>query len=269
LQWLLDRHHKLRATLFVTADWREISPRPTRKLLATIPFVCDRVYLAKRWSPGKMRPDRHPQFVSYLESLPRTEIGLHGLYHCHTGPRIPVEFQDQTRAELTYILRQVKEIFNQAGITPVPGISPPGWNAPPALLDAMVDTGLSFLASARDTYTPITPGAVARASGMQGVSLIYPQLIHAGKLVCFSSNFHATSPIDRATAIIENGGLLAIKAHIVKNALGYVSNDGLDATYRNYLDIVLTILEERYGDSLWWTSMGRIAASIFLTMKAT
>jgi hypothetical protein len=163
----------------------------------------------------------------------------------------------------------VKGIFNQAGITPVPGISPPGWNAPSALLDAMVNTGLSFLASARDTYTPITPDAVARASGMQAVSLIYPQLIHADKLVSLSSNFHATSPIDRAVAVIENGGLLAIKAHIIKNALGYVSNDGLDATYRNYLDLVLTILEDRYGDSLWWTSMGKITANIFQAARAT
>jgi hypothetical protein len=269
LQWLLERHHKLQTTLFVTADWREISPRPTRKLLAAIPFVRDQVYLAKRWSPGTMRLDRHPQFVSYLKSLPRTEIGLHGLHHCNTGPRIAVEFQGQTRAELAEILRQVKQIFKQAGITPVPGISPPGWNTPPALLHAMVDTGLSFLASARDTYTPITPDAVARASGMQGVSLIYPQLIHADKLVSFSSNFHATSPLDRATAIIENRGLLAIKAHIVKSAFGHVSNDGLDVTYRNYLDVVLTILEDRYGDSLWWTSMGKITANIFQTRRAT
>jgi hypothetical protein len=265
LQWLLERRHKLHATLFVTADWREISALPTRRLLAKIPFVRDHVYLAKRWPPGTMRLDYHPEFVSHLKSLPRTEIGLHGLHHCHKGPRIPVEFQDQTRAELTNILKQVREIFKRAGISPVPGISPPGWNAPPALFDAMVDTGLTFLASARDTYTPITPDALACASGIQGVPLIYPQLIHADRLVSFSSNFHATSPIDRATAIIENGGLLAIKAHIVKNALGYVSNDGLDTTYRNYLDVVLTILEDRYGDSLWWTSMGEIAESIFKT----
>ncbi len=48
LEWLLKRHPKLRVTLFATADWREISPRPTRKLLASLPWVRDRVYLTKR-----------------------------------------------------------------------------------------------------------------------------------------------------------------------------------------------------------------------------
>ena len=37
VEWLLDRHPKLKTTLFVTADWREISGVPTRKLLASIP----------------------------------------------------------------------------------------------------------------------------------------------------------------------------------------------------------------------------------------
>jgi hypothetical protein len=48
LEWRLKRHPKLRVTLFATADWREISPRPNRKLLASLPWVRDRVYLMKR-----------------------------------------------------------------------------------------------------------------------------------------------------------------------------------------------------------------------------
>ena len=100
-------------------------------------------------------------------------------------------------------------------------------------------------------------------SGMKGVSLIFPQLINNDKLLHISSNFQATSPIDRAIEIIENGGLLAIKAHIVKSAFGHISLDGLDEIYRNYLDRLFTLLQDRYGDSLLWTSMGDLAAQIF------
>jgi len=268
LQWLLERHPQLQATLFLTADWRELSPRPTRKILAGIPWIRDRVYLAKRWPPGTMRLDRYPEFVSFLKQLSRTEIALHGLYHCHTGLNIPVEFQNQSCGEYKKILQQIISIFHQAGIDFVPGICPPGWNAPPALMDALADTGVRFLASARDTFTPISKNAVTNSSGMKNVSLIYPQWIHKDKLLHISSNFHSTSPVDRAVAIIEQGGLLAIKAHIVKEAFGYSSADGLDEIYRNYLDVVLTALEKRYGDSLWWTSMGQLTAEIFEKQKS-
>ena len=126
----------------------------------------------------------------------------------------------------------------------------------------MADAGLTFIASARDVTTTVSDGALTGMSGMRGVSLIHPQLVHAGRLVHICSNFQATSPIDRALAIIESGGLLAIKAHIIKNALGHTMLDGLDETYRNYLDLVFTILENRYGDRLSWTSMGAVAARI-------
>jgi len=53
-------------------------------------------------------------------------------------------------------------------------------------------------------------------SGLKGVSLIYPELICGGQLLHLTSNFQATSPVDRAVAIIKNGGLLAIKAHAMK-----------------------------------------------------
>jgi hypothetical protein len=262
VRWLLERHSNLQVTLFTTADWREISPVPTRKILASFPYVRDRVYLAKRWPKGKMRLDRHPEFVSYLKQLPRTEIALHGLHHCHKGLTIPVEFQEQSRLEVRKALQQTISIFNKAGLDFVPGICPPGWNAAPALLDAMTDTGLSFVASARDLFTPISKKAVTNMSGMKGVSLIFPQFIHNDKLLHISSNFQATSPIDRAIEIIENGGLLGIKAHIIKDAFGHISLDGLDEIYRNYLDRLFAVLENRYGDSLLWTSMGDLAVRL-------
>jgi hypothetical protein len=263
VKWLLEHHPGLQVTLFTTADWREISPVPTRKILATFPYLRDRVYLAKRWPKGKMRLDRHPEFVSYLKQLPRTEIALHGLHHCHKGLTIPVEFQEQSRSEVRKALQQIISIFNKAGFDFAPGICPPGWNATPALLDAMTDTGLSFVASARDLFTPVSKKAVANMSGLKGVSLIFPQFIHNDRLLHISSNFQATSPVDRAIEIIENGGLLSIKAHIVKDAFGHISLDGLDERYRNYLDQLFTVLEDRYGDSLLWTSMGDLAARLF------
>jgi hypothetical protein len=212
-----------------------------------------------------MRLDRHPEFISYLKQLPRTEIALHGLHHCHRGLRIPVEFQEQNRLELKKTLRLVISIFDKAGLDFVPGICPPGWNASSALLDAMVDTGLSFVASARDLITPISREAVTNMSGMKGVSLIFPQFVHNDKLLHIPSNFSATSSIDRAISIIENGGLLAIKAHIVKSALGHISLDGLDEIYRNYLDLLFTVIEDRYGDTLLWTSMGDLSTRVFQT----
>ena len=33
VNWLLERHPKLKVTLFTTADWRELSPFPTYKNL--------------------------------------------------------------------------------------------------------------------------------------------------------------------------------------------------------------------------------------------
>src|SRR5206468_3686930 len=81
LSWLLERHPQLRATLFTTADWREISPVPTRKLLAQIPYLRDYFYLAKILRAGAMRLSRHTEFVQYLKQLPRVEIALHGLNH--------------------------------------------------------------------------------------------------------------------------------------------------------------------------------------------
>jgi hypothetical protein len=99
-------------------------------------------------------------------------------------------------------------------------------------------------------------------SGLRGVSLIHPTRIAQGALVHFTTNFQATSPIERAVAIIEAGGVLAIKAHIIKNAFGHVAVDGVDAVYCNFLDLLFAELARRYGDRLWWTTMGEMAARL-------
>ena len=129
----------------------------------------------------------------------------------------------------------------------------------------MVANDLTFVASARDIRTAIAPDAATAMSGLRGVSLIYPETIQQGKLIHFTANFQATSSLDRAIEIVEMNGLLAIKAHIIKNGCGHIALDGLDELYRNYLDLVFSELEQRYGNSLWWTSMAEITAHINTT----
>ncbi|PRY13315.1 uncharacterized protein DUF2334 [Pontibacter ummariensis] len=267
VQWLLERHPKLKVTLFTTADWREISPVPTRKLLASIPQLRDQFYLAALWEKGTMRLDRHPEFVNFLNNMERTEIALHGLYHCHKGLKIPVEFQEQTEEEFQDILSEMIRIFDRAKLRYVKGICPPGWNAPDGLLNQLVAHNIRFINSARDIFTPVAKDAKTNMSGLKELPLIYPSLIQNDQLVHIPANFQATSTPDRARRILDNGGLLSIKAHIIKTAMGHVSLDGVDQTYMNYLDVLLTALEQEYGDDLWWTSMGGITDQIFAHEK--
>jgi hypothetical protein len=260
LRWLLDRHPHLRATLFTTADWREISPIPTRRLLARIPYLRERLYLTPILPIGTMRLSNHPEFVQSLKQLPRVEIGLHGLHHVQRGPCIPIEFQKLSATECTRILQEMIAIFAETGLEYSPAMNPPGWEITESLTNAMIETGIKSVASARDIRTPISRAAITNMSGLKGVSLIYPELICGGQLLHITSNFQATSTVDRAVAIIKNGGLLAIKAHAMKTVSGHTALDGLDELYRNYLDLVFTQLEDMYGDSIWWTSMGEITS---------
>lgn len=259
VQNLLDRHPQLKVTLFTTANWREISPVPTRKILASIPGVRDNFFLAPRYKKDTMNLVNHPEFVEYLNEIKQVEVAYHGLYHVHKGLKIPVEFQGQTEEEFAVIVKEMMRIFYESGIEHVKGICPPGWNAPHPLLKQLVKNNFDFVASARDIFTEISKEARNKMSGIKDVSLIYPELIQNGKLLHIPTNFQANSTIDRARAVIENGGVLSIKAHIVKSVFGYVAIDGVDELYMNYLDVLLTNLKNEYGDDLWWTSMGEIS----------
>jgi hypothetical protein len=94
------------------------------------------------------------------------------------------------------------------------------------------------------------------------VPLIYPTRIADNKLTHIPTNFQANSTVNRAKEIIENEGLLSVKAHIVKQVFNYIAIDGVDELYMNYLDVLFTNLEKEYGDDLWWTSMGEISDHI-------
>ena len=272
LQRLLDRHRQLRATLFVTPDWRLQHLVPTRKWLTRIPGVRDHVHWAPIRRQGHFRVDRFPAFVAYLNDMRNIEVAVHGLTHTHPGDRMAVEFQRQNRDKCRALLRAATAIFDAGGLRHVPGFQAPAWNAPPALCEALCDEGFRFLCSARDVRTAVGAGARTMMSGLAGASLIAPTWImtsdtdrETGRrpleraLVHITTNFQATSTLERALEIIDAGGLLSIKAHIFKSGGGITLADGLDEAYINYLDLLCRELDRRYGERLWWTSLSEVA----------
>ena len=99
-------------------------------------------------------------------------------------------------------------------------------------------------------------------SGLAGASLIVPTWINMTgdhRLLHITTNFQATSRLERALEIIDAGGLLSIKAHIFKSGGGITLADGLDEAYVNYLDLLYRELDRRYGERLWWTSHFEVA----------
>jgi len=259
LSRLQMRHPYLKATLCVTPDWRLNSLVPRAGLLRHLPWVRRRAHWTRLRPSGHFRIDRYPEFVSYLNSLERCEIVLHGLSHAHAGPQIAVEFQDESEQECIGIVQRGLDIFHAARIRFVPGFVPPAWNAPPALIAALDRLEFQFLASARDVLTPVSPHAVANMSGLKAVSLIYPQMVGTHELVHLSCNFQATSSADRALQILSLGGVLHVKAHIFKSAGNYLMLDGLDELYCNYLDLLFTQLHRSFGSRLWWAHLSEVA----------
>lgn len=255
---LMQWHEQLRTTLCVTADWRACAPYPTNSILPRIPGLSNRIYLSKRWPAGTMRLDRHPNFVSFLKSLQRVEFVPHGLHHIQRGPNGPAEFEKASYQDCIAALAQVEHIFTLADLPFAAGHSPPGWAAPDPLRLAMKDRGLRFLASARDVRTAIHSHATTAMSGLLGQPLIFPGITPEG-LVHIPANFQATSNIDRAFAILDAGGLVSVKAHIAKRVGTYVALDGLDEAYTDSLNGLFADCVDRFGDSIWWATMGEIA----------
>jgi hypothetical protein len=260
LLWLLERHPQLELTLFVTPDWRRISPVADR-FWRHVPWLRDRLYLTRVLPKGTMDIRNHPDFVAFLNSIPRTEIAIHGLHHIHPGHSISVEFQHQERAACAGMLAEAIRIFEESGLRYVRGFQPPGWNCGVALQQACRDVGIEWVASARDIQTPVSKDAKTAMSGLRGVSMLFPERI-APNLMHISTNFQATSAPERAFDILDAGGILSIKAHITKNVPGYTHLDGVDDVYMNYLDRLFDDIEQRYGDAIDWTTLGRLASSL-------
>lgn len=262
---LLERNPHLRITLFVTPDWRRMQLVRTRKWLTRIPLLRQHIHWAPPAPRGRFRIDRFPDFVAYLNALPRTDCAVHGLHHAHRGPRLAMEFQEQSRRKCRALVRQARRLFLAAGLRHVPGFAAPAWNTPPALCAALADEDFRFVASARDLETAVSTGARTAGSGLRGAALIHPTWVvcppapaatgrRVGRLLHFTTNFQATSTVERARAIIEAGGLLFIKAHVFKSGGGITMADGLDDDYCVYLQRLWQELDQRYGESLWWTS---------------
>jgi hypothetical protein len=260
LLWLLERHPQLQLTLFVTPDWRQVSP-VAHRFWRRVPWLRNQMYLANVLPKGTMDVRNHPEFVAFLNAMPRTEIALHGLHHIHPGESVSVEFQLQDRETCVKMLGEAMDIFEEAGLRWTRGLQPPGWNCPPALQQACRDVGIEWVTSARDIITPVSKQAKTAMSGLRGVSQIFPERL-APNLLHISTNFQATSPPERAFDILDAGGVLSIKAHISKNVPGHRHLDGVDQLYMNYLDRLFDDIEHRYGDAIDWTTMGQLATSL-------
>lgn len=259
---LQRRHPQLKATLCVTPNWRLDSLVPDGGWLRRVPWIRRHVHWTRLQPESRFRLDRHPQLVAFLNGLERCEVVPHGLHHAHAGPRFAVEFQDQSEERCAAMVQQSLDIFRSAGLRFVHGYVPPAWNAPPALIAALERLGFGFLSSARDLETPVSPDAVTRMSGLQGVSLLYPQLLGQRGLVHLSCNFQATSPFERAVQILGLGGVLHVKAHIFKSGGRHVMADGLDDLYCNYLDLLFTHLQRFFGGRLWWAHLSEVAERV-------
>lgn len=260
LRRLQENHPRLRVTFFTTADWRSVVPFPDGRFVSRIPIVRDRVWSVPVLPRGTFRVDRHESFCALLRDWPRAEVAVHGLHHVRRGLRPIVEFEGRSQRACRSILEGALEILERARLPLVRGLCPPGWVATPALIAAMEELDMRFLASARDLTTPVDDGATANGSGLRGVSLIHPQRIGAS-LIHVTTNFQAGCSLDRATAILDRGGVLAIKAHLLSEAGTYRAMDGLGREYCDFLDGILRAIEDRYGDALAWTSMGELACA--------
>jgi uncharacterized protein DUF2334 len=260
LAWLLERHPQLQLTLFVTPDWRRISAA-ANSLWRHVPWFRDRIYLADVLPKGTMDLRDHAEFVAFLNAMPRTEIALHGLHHINMGRSISVEFERRDRAACATILAEALQIFDESGLRYMRGLQPPGWSCSPALQEACRDVGLEWVTSARDILTPVSRDAKTAMSGLCGVSMLFPERIAEG-LLHISTNFQATSAPQRAFDILDAGGILSIKAHITKHVPGHTHLDGVDHLYMNYLDRLFDDIEQRYGGSVEWTTLGQLATSL-------
>ena len=267
LLWLLERHAQLQLTLFVTPDWRRISAVPHR-IWRHVPWLRDRMYLVSVLPKGTMDIRNHPQFVAFLNAMPRTEIALHGLHHVNVGHAVSVEFQHRDHDACIHMLTEAMRIFEESGLRHVRGLQPPGWTCGPPLQQACRDVGIEWVTSARDIFTPVSQDAKTAMSGLSGVSMLFPERI-APRLLHISTNFQATSTPDRAFQILDAGRILSIKAHISKNVPGHIHLDGVDDLYMNYLDRLFSDIEERYGDAVDWTTMSQLATSLSVSSQSS
>lgn len=255
---LLSTHDEVKATLFITPDWREICPFPTRAI-SGLPLVHRWLYLSPVLPRKTMAIDRHGDFIAFLKELPRCEFALHGLHHVHRGPHIPVEFQNESLNSCMRSVKRARELFLRAGLPSPRGFCPPAWSAPPNLLAALGLQGFQYVSTTRDIDSHVELGALSMGSGPRGFPAYAAHIIKRLQLVHIPVNFQATSPIGRAVQILEQGGLLSIKAHAIRDACGHIARDYLDSSYVSYLSQLISVIGERFGESVWWATFDEVS----------
>lgn len=257
LAQLLNRIPELKTTLFVTPDWREICPYPTRRV-AKIPLVRRYLYQTGIRPRGEMALDRHVAFSKYLQSLNHVEIAMHGLHHVQRGPNVPVEYEAKGRWSSLRSIERGLEIFEKAGFDRIRGFGPPAWCAPDALLFALERSGFRYFSASRDLDSTVNLNAWNAGSGRGDVCAFRPSRVTGHELLHIPINFQATSSFDRAYQILEQGGLLSIKAHAIEDAFGHIALDALNLNYVERLSDLFSRLRERFGESIWFATFGEI-----------
>ena len=265
---LLNRIPELKATLFVTPDWREICPYPTRRV-AKIPLVRRYVYQTGIRPRGEMALDRHAAFSKYLQGLNHVEIAMHGLHHVRRGPHVPVEYEAKGLWRSLRSIERGLEIFGQAEFEPIRGFGPPAWCAPDALLAALERSGFRYFSASRDLESGVNLNALNAGSGRSDVCAFRPSRVTGHQLLHIPVNFQATSSFDRAYKILEQGGLLSIKAHAIEDAFGHIALDALNTNYVERLSDLFSRLQKRFGDSIWFATFGEIQEEWDRARRAT
>ncbi len=92
-------------------------------------------------------------------------------------------------------------------------------------------------------------------------------MIPGTDIVHIPANWSRTSTFERADRVLELGGVLSIKGHAIKQEYGYTAVDGIDTAYCDYLDELYSHIKERWGEKVWWTSMGELASQYRRTTK--
>lgn len=261
---LLKRHPKLQALLMVTPDSRLRAPyaNPWQQLARYIPGLNQCMHAARVHKAGTYRIDHHPEFVDYVRMQPRMSVAMHGYQHVSGGSRYALEFENLDDEQCLQRIEAGKAIFDASQLNISKGFASPASALRGPLIRALQKAEFEYIFSARDLHTPITERSKTLGSGLRGAALIHPQRIENTDIIHFPTNFQATSSADRAFSILDAGGLLSVKAHAFKYAFKHIQADGLDGLYGNFLDLLFSRLEDRYGDGLWWTSPAAIAARI-------
>ena len=145
-----------------------------------------------------------------------------------------------------------------------------------------------YRALPRATYTDPEAASVgltldqAREAGLDAFECVADFTTSSKGYSVEADTGHVTIVVDRATRELVGAAMacpdasaaihecvVAIKAHVMKRVGSYVALDGLDEVYRAYLDAVLRLIKQRYGDSVLFSRMDDIANRVLTTQASS